>query len=330
MKTRNFEKENLGTEPVPEDFKMETSTDLIRAFNWYNYFHTSDDAKNWTLEYHPDLEEGLKPVPSWELRTIGWTCRMLSNGFVFSSEILTKHNSMLKTLIEKYEHVEEEAPPKPTPKPRAIRKDVEIRNELNNNAADAVAVLIDEYQFGNIRKNLNLKKWLSSEKIDPLASKHVLETLDELKNPKTDFLAQLVDALKENAKNYKPRFTRKRKEKSPEVLVANLQYQKEFEKIHSVDPKEIIGSKEVCLYNTEKRLITVLRGESLSVKGTTIQDWDEKISVTKKVRKPDELIPDISNTTKARMKLLVDSIRAKPQKVTGRTNPNMMILKVFR
>ena len=39
----------LGSEPIVTE--NSTQSELTRAYNWFNYFYTSDDAKAFTISY---------------------------------------------------------------------------------------------------------------------------------------------------------------------------------------------------------------------------------------------------------------------------------------
>ena len=74
----------LGAEPtVTED---STQTELAQAYNWFNYFYTSDDAKAFTIsylksiKYDRDTIHRLAQVKAIDLHNIGWNCRLLATG----------------------------------------------------------------------------------------------------------------------------------------------------------------------------------------------------------------------------------------------------------
>jgi hypothetical protein len=126
---------------------------------------------------------------------------------------------------------------------------------------------------------------------------------------------------------------RKAKAKPAEALVKSLRYKPYLESLNlrSISPTNIIGAKEVWIYDCEKRVLTVLRGESLTVKGTTIHGWDEKISLMKRVRKPEKVIPELMAATKAGMKKIQEGLSTLPMpQLNGRTNVETIILKAHK
>jgi hypothetical protein len=69
--------------------------------------------------------------------------------------------------------------------------------------------------------------------------------------------------------------------------------------------------------------------KELSVKGSSIINYDPETSVWKKVRKPNEIVPKSVTSTKAQVKKLIDSLSSKESKMNGRLNAETIILKVY-
>ena len=74
----------LGPEPtVTED---STQSEMALAYSWFNYFYTSEDAKNFTIsylksiKYDKDTTKKLVSVKAIDLHNIGWNCRLLATG----------------------------------------------------------------------------------------------------------------------------------------------------------------------------------------------------------------------------------------------------------
>ena len=86
VKTRGkfADEKYMGAEPTVDE--NSTQTDLAHAYNWYNYFYTSDDAKAFTISYLKSIKYDkhiitkLGSVNSVELHNIGWNCRLLHTG----------------------------------------------------------------------------------------------------------------------------------------------------------------------------------------------------------------------------------------------------------
>jgi len=76
--------------------------------------------------------------------------------------------------------------------------------------------------------------------------------------------------------------------------------------------------------------LTVLSTTSLSglsVKGTTIRDYDEKNSFSMKIRKPEEILPIIVSKTDKQIANALKKLTTKKTSANGRVNDNTLILK---
>jgi hypothetical protein len=166
---------------------------------------------------------------------------------------------------------------------------------------------------------------------------YVLEAWSHLK-PKyhkkmMDFYGIIVDDLDRIIKNSTAqRKPRKKKTLSATRLVKALKYQQEFTglKLVSVNPEKIIGANELWVYNTRYKTfgvyhaVNTIRG--LSVKGCTIQHFDEDTSVQKTARKPKDTL---SVLTKSSLKKQLNNMKTKEQTMTGRINAQTILLGVF-
>ena len=69
-------------------------------------------------------------------------------------------------------------------------------------------------------------------------------------------------------------------------------------------------------------------GTGLSVKGTTIQGYDESLSIQKTLRKPVEQLKEFKDSGKVKLRKFLDDIKTTDTKLNGRCNPETIILKV--
>ena len=166
---------------------------------------------------------------------------------------------------------------------------------------------------------------------------YVLEAWSHLK-PKyhkkmMDFYGIIVDDIDRIIKNATAqRKPRKRKTYSAERLVKNLKYQQEFSelKLVSVNPEKIIGAVELWVFNTRYNRLGVYRAvnsvRGFSVKGCTIEHFDENESVQKTARKPKEALNVLN---KRSLKAMLKNMKTKEQPLTGRINSQTILLGVF-
>ena len=148
-----------------------------------------------------------------------------------------------------------------------------------------------------------------------------------------DFYGLIVDDLDRVIKNATAqRKPRKRKTYSAGRLVSKLKYQDEFKKLKlvSVNPEKIIGATELWVCNTKSNRLGVYRAvnsvRGFSVKGCTIEHFDENESVQKTARKPKEALNVL---TKRTLKAMFKNMKTKEQPLTGRINAQTILLGVF-
>ena len=148
-----------------------------------------------------------------------------------------------------------------------------------------------------------------------------------------DFYGLIVDDLDRVIKNATAqRKPRKQKTHSAERLVGKLKYQEEFKKLKlvSINPEKIIGATELWVFNTKYNRLGVYRAvnsvRGFSVKGCTIQHFDETESVQKTARKPKEALNVLN---KRSLKAMFKTMKTKEQPLTGRINAQTILLGVF-
>ena len=148
-----------------------------------------------------------------------------------------------------------------------------------------------------------------------------------------DFYGLIVDDLDRIIKNATAqRKPRKRKTYSAGRLVKKLKYQDEFKKLKlvSINPEKIVGATELWVFNTRYNRLGVYRAvnsvRGFSVKGCTIQHFDENESVQKTARKPKEVLNVLNKRT---LKAMLNNMQTKEQPLTGRINAQTILLGVF-
>ena len=147
VKTRGkfADEKYMGAEPTVDE--NSTQTDLAHAYNWYNYFYTSDDAKAFTISYLKSIKydkhiiEKLGAVKSVELHNIGWNCRLLATGSTLPEgtwETIEERLLLLSSTVLDVSKSEEDQPQ---------TKVVSIQDRINAKASDLIGEL-EEEQIG--------------------------------------------------------------------------------------------------------------------------------------------------------------------------------------
>ena len=198
------------------------------------------------------------------------------------------------------------------------------------------------------KKNLKFKELDDEEDFDS-DDRQLLEAYEDVSDETIKKGIQAYDNIFEacdymisiaNA-NRKPR---KKKEKSPEQLVAKMQYKKEDTKLElkSIDPAEIIYAEELWVYNTKTRKLGhyVARtldprglnrpGTGLMIQGTSVKGFDEEKSIQKTLRKPEEQLKEFSDSGPKKVLEFYDAIKTMGIKLNGRINAEVLLLRAVR
>ena len=139
------------------------------------------------------------------------------------------------------------------------------------------------------------------------------------------------DMLSQEAKvNRKPTA---KKAKPAEKIVAKLKFAKTNEplKLVSISPTDIVGAKELWVFNVKTRKLGKYVAEDfqeLSVKGTSVTGFNANTSVQKTLRKPDEQLKEFKNAGKVQLRKFLEDIKAVDIKLNGRINEDTILLKV--
>jgi hypothetical protein len=129
------------------------------------------------------------------------------------------------------------------------------------------------------------------------------------------------------------RAPRAKKAVPAEKIVAKLKYMKTNEplKLVSINPTDIIGSKELWIFNTKTRKLgryVADEYKDLAVKGTTIIGFNATASVCKTLRKPEEKLKEFKAAGKVQLRKFLDTINATDTMMNGRINEDTILLRV--
>lgn len=357
---KEYEKQVSGGEPTWNGQGLSYS--LISALNWYNYHSDYNESKKFTLQYLKDVKENkdvialIDKVPENKFQNLGFVCRMKMRGAPLTEKNLQWIDKFISSLKKEKTKVEEKKVvdiPVVSVQERTQEKSKEYIAEIEN--------LLDTYitskttpkdTFVFLQKlgvknahSTSIKKYLS-KKLDEFES--VLNTNDKiLKEGYSNFskkeLKDMVNLIQNlirdldrisqvNKLNRKPR---KVKAKPVEKVISKLQFKKDDDglKITSSNPSDILGCSQLWVFNTKTRKLGVYISKDssgLSLKGTTLLNFNEETSVQKTIRKPENLLHDFIKSTKITMKKTFASVSAVEQALTGRINSDTLLLKIFK
>ena len=357
----------LGSEP---DLRGDvTNAQIVQAYNWYNYFYDSDQAKAWVLDYlkefhksEKELIKNVNRINSNLCRTIGWNCRILLLGGELSEELVQRNLAKIRKLAAASNGSAEAEEEGGTQK-EEVKQVISIQERVTNRANDLIADL--EVQLDNYYRDGSTFKpsdWLSQQDVKPAIAQRIAdyykplysEVYDALNGKDTqlkegysrwtkpklkayvEFIKSIISAAETRATIAKAtRKPRKKKEKSPVKLVSKLKYKEKDEtyNVVSVDPKQIIGANQLWVFNTKYRTMAVYNAmgpAGLNVKGSTVIGFDEKTSIVKKLRKPTEQVNKLLEGGKVVLRKFMDEIKCKPKEANGRINNETILLRIIK
>ena len=351
----------LGSEPTTT--VNSTQCELIRAYSWFNYFYVSDDAKNFTIsylksiKYDKDIIRKLGLVRAIDLHNVGWNCRLLHNGSSLPSGVWESIEVRIRALAADVVDVAEDAE-------EAQVKVISIQDRINSKASDLIGELEAEtdvfFREGVIQ--FDIKKWSLEKGIKPQIAKRIVEHFrpqyEEIceAQAETDpdlieaykgwrkpvlkimglFLKRIIDHMTEvDAAGQSIRKPRAKKVKPAHVIVSKLQFLSEFKELNitSVDPKGIINASQLWVFNPKSRNLSVYHAvgrSGLSVRGTTITGYDTDASITKKVRKPEQVMPQVLNAGKVDLRSIMKNLSTTESKANGRINKDTILLRIIK
>jgi hypothetical protein len=128
------------------------------------------------------------------------------------------------------------------------------------------------------------------------------------------------------------RSPRKKKPVSEDKLVARLKYKKDDPTlgIVSLPPVQIIGSKEVWVYNTKTRKLAqykALDADGLTVKGASLDNFSSD-SAEKTVRKPAETLAEFKKASKVKLRTFLKELSTVDIPAQGKLNEHHIILRI--
>ena len=248
---------------------------------------------------------------------------------------------------------------------KTVKKKVSVYDIMQERIRDGVLVRMDEMldewilnttakvfkiNVGSLLKSVNapisslgtVVGWITKQRDELIEARDKsnpdsVEGYSYLKKPAIKKRISLLEEMLNDVEIYKStkKATRKprvKKQKSADKLVAKMNYLKSSPDygVASVNPIKVVGSVKVYLFNEKYRKLTVLSTTSLSglsVKGTTIRDYDEKNSFSMKIRKPEEILPIIVSKTDKQIANALKKLTTKKTSANGRVNDNTLILK---
>jgi hypothetical protein len=359
----NVESLFIGDEPTWGD-KNEIS--VPRALSWYANQKDWKDSKKYAIDYaksekfaKSDLEK-LSSSSEDLFKNLGFVCRMKSRGADLDKDVWIKErfaeilnfdvNSVIISSIAA----------------QTVNKPVKVEKSIQDRVWEQATIYINEIE-GRVDEFIKTRSskfkcydWLVSNSVKPTYMKqiqdHYTPLLEELSlavsksddqlvesyshwskkelNSFISFISGIITDCENYTGNTKTvRKTRKKKVVPADKKVSKLQYKKEDTeyKIASVDPAQIIGAKQLWVFNVKYKKLGVYNSvddSGFGVRGSTLEGFDANTSICKTLRKPLDFLPIVTKGKKVELRKLMATINSKESELTGRLNSDTVLLKV--
>lgn len=345
MRVKQAEYVIMGDEPF---FNKDSCTrkEIMRAYNWYTYMCEVSTSRKWILEYMKAHKFSLEDINDFVFikddkisLTLCSSCRMITRGAKLDFDV----DSAIKTLLKKYRDTKVET----------VKKIAHVENPLIATLDDVLDVFYENYTDNSdisllvknspqvqVKEAIAYYTALLTEIVDD--DPQVKEAYSHLSKKQHKSYVAFVEKIlaeltqtKANNKRTVVRKPRKRKMKTADQITKKVKYQTEDKELNvvSIQPQKVIGASIVWIYNTKTRKIAKYQatdGSTLTIKGTTILNFDEKTSSQKTVRKPKDFVPLVMTEAKVPLNKSYDKIKAVASKVNGRINQFTLILRAIK
>jgi len=339
---------------------------LRKSFYYYNYYYTQKETKKYIVEWAKTTEKYThEQIRAYE-RTGDKSMPMTACSLILANRIgmpfKDRHIEFLhKCLNESIAKAEPEVINISSPEVLAYQPTIQDR--LNEKTSELIGIIEGHYDditnnvkidfkpydflvansvpqsqlykyekiFGQRKDELVLVQSREDEQLSE-AYKHYKAA--DLKRS-ISFIDDLMSAI-DQYRGVKKATKKLRVKKAPstEKLVSRLKYAKEDKtlKVISINPADIIGSQELWCFDTRTRKLykyVAAAYQTLTIKGTSIVNFDVDKSVGKTVRKPEETLKEFFKAGKVQLRKFLDTVKAVEVKANGRINENQLLLKVL-
>jgi hypothetical protein len=359
---KSVDEQYLGVEPVWDD-SIATSSQLTSAYNWYNYFGDIKSAAKMLFTHYPRNKTEVKNLRKLDDKSIspilGYNARMMSRGCKLPKDFIERFNQKIEELLDQATAIEEiviekKVAYKPSVQDRIREQISDYIGEIENE--------VDLFSEGGYKSEFSMYAWLQQNNVKSQQSNAIAEYYVPWRNELKEAIAKKDEQLVEGYSYMKPaqlkkfvefldgiikdattwganqktvRKTRVKKAPSVEKQIAKIQYAKENKelKIVSINPALIIGCNQLWVFNTKYRKLVrydAIGPAGLSIKGTTLQGYDVEASMSKTLRKPDEVLPRVLNGGKIVIRKLMDELNSKSSVPNGRINGDTILLRVIK
>jgi len=339
------------------------------ATRWYNYFYDNKDYVPFAIDYLKDVEgwddDKIKiflRLPDWKIRRIGNMAIVWSRGYKFSAPLLESTAQIAADLFAEASLLEEQRieAVKEKPKMPSIQERTRAK-VLDTIYAEFDLLVVDKWMDGiykidfpafSLFKNFGLKGnaipifhsmiesgYLELKEAYDKTCPDCVEAYSHVTKGNKKKMLNVYESIFSDLDKLKDSFKATRKArvrvpKSNDKQVSKLNYMKEDlnSKLTSIDPVLIPGKTKLWIYNTKQGKLTEFfteNGSGFEVVGSTLKNFDPKLSKVTKLRKPEQILPQILNKTEFQIKKIWKELTTKIYEPTGRINKDCILMRVI-
>lgn len=356
-----------GQEPIIKNINMKDEEDLIwnilKANEWYKNTCTPKDFIKFVTEYmkkNKYTKQNIKCASKAKslktvFKDIAYLCRISTNGCTLPKIKADLIKEKIKELMDKGCAKAQNSKVLPSVKERLSEKVSDFICEIENNI-DQYGIFLCDNKKG---RKVDIAAWSTGKQLKPAHAKMIKDFFEHVVEENEMALTGSDPDLKEgyswlskpNLRKYcdytkgildhmdtiiatNGRKPRKKKKKTPEQQVQKLKFQEEDIELNikSIDPRLIVGAKVLVVFNTKYKKVSIYYSndnDGFSIKGTTVQNWDEKKSFTKTLRKPKSVVQSLKGNQK-NVETKLESLKTKSSSVNGRLNDNTILIQTIK
>jgi len=345
----------------------------LNFYNYhYSSKHSKQPLILWLKDQKVVNENEIKAIQAakdWQVgTTVGSVARMLNNGRPPMDNLIMSLKKKVKEIVDRVDitNIEDESPKILAP---VISIQERMKQNLNEFLGKHVEGEIDAFFDNKFKSKFKMSTSLQVNEITGKAAALIpamyareVADFNVLLNPPKEpdneyeqlsegypykkselkkileFYNMLIeDALHHSNIQKANRKIRIKKAPTKDKLVTKIKYKAndDMYKIVSIDPKDIIGSQELWVFNTRTRKIgkyiasNGFESGELGVKGTSIIGFDKIKSIQKTVRKPDAILKEFKNAGKVALRTFLQDLTTTDIKLNGRINNDVILLKAI-
>ena len=317
------------------------------------------------LNFNKKQISNLKKLPDWKYRMKAYQAIAMQNagwtGYPLD-ERLESVNAHLRAMEKEGAKIKKELEKKPkvvpiSPAVRMRRKvldtiyadfDTMVVDKWMDDIFDKKEILFPTYSLLQLHKikgaGLNIFRDLVQAEYDVVSDAYhkkcdqAVEAYSHItkgnKKKMLDLMDKIFEDIERMRTNSKATRTRIKKPKTSDKQVEKLQYMTENvdDKLISINPVLIPGKNKLYIYNCKNKKLQEYVTTSTSgfeISGTSIKNFDKKLSKQSTLRKPDIVLPDVLTKTEKQIEKIWNTLTTKIDNPTGRINKDCILLRVF-